>query len=97
MEVSHIRINIKTMLFVVLVINKYALLIILASLLKSHLGQDAVHKFINSMVKGSKYCSCMMKNDFKKELLMNKEDDENFVSSTKYWICDNTFVKVREH
>ena len=40
----------------------------------------------------------MTKKNFIKELLMNKEDDENFVSFTK---CDNTFVKgdvkVRDH
>ena len=42
-----------------------------------------------------------MKENFKKELVMNKEDDENFESSTKCWICDNTSVKddakVRDH
>ena len=32
---------------------------------------------------------------------MTKEEDDNFESSTKCWICDNTFVegsvKVRDH
>ena len=74
---------------------------ILASLFKSYLGQDAVHKFITYMVKESKDYSGMMKKHFTKELLTNKKDDANFESSTKCWICDYTFVKgddkVRNH
>ena len=42
-----------------------------------------------------------MKKRFNKELVMTKEDDENFESSVKCWICDNSFaegdVKVRDH
>ena len=34
-----------------------------------------------------------MKNCCNRELAMNKEDDENFESSIKYWICNNTFAK----
>ena len=34
-----------------------------------------------------------MKNCFNRELAMNKEDDENFESSIKQWICNNTFAK----
>ena len=37
---------------------------------------------------------------FKKELLMTKEDNEDFMNSTKCWICDNDYVdndvKVRD-
>ena len=37
---------------------------------------------------------------FNKELVMTNEDDENFENTTKYWICDNSFlesdVKVRD-
>ena len=43
----------------------------------------------------------MKKEYFDKEPVKTKEDDENFESSTKCWICDNTFVKsgikVRDH
>ena len=42
-----------------------------------------------------------MKKHFNKELVMTKEDNENFESSTKCWICVNNFVKgdvkVRDH
>ena len=37
--------------------------------------------------------SHMRKNHYNKELVMNKEDDENFENSAKYWICSNTFVE----
>ena len=53
------------------------------------------------MVEERKYYSCMMKKHFDKELVMTKEDDENFESSAKCWICNNPFiegdVKVRDH
>ena len=45
------------------------------------------------MVEKSKYSSHVMKKHFNKELAMTKEDDENFESSTKCWICDNIFVE----
>ena len=41
-----------------------------------------------------------MKKHFNKELVMTKEDNENFTNSTKCWICDNDTdndVKVRDH
>ena len=47
-----------------------------------YLGQHAVLKS-NNMVKQSIYCTQVMKKDFNKELVMSKEDDKNFESSTK--------------
>ena len=42
-----------------------------------------------------------MKKHFKKELVMTKEDDEDFENSTKCCICDDDYVedevKVRDH
>ena len=42
-----------------------------------------------------------MKKHFQKELLMTKEDNEDFENSTKYWMCDNDYVNndvnVRDH
>ena len=68
---------------------------------KTYLGEDAVYNFINSMIKESKYCSDMMKNKFKKELVMTKGDNENVENSFKCRICDNDYVdndvKVRDH
>ena len=53
------------------------------------LGKDTVYNFINNMIKESKYCNEVMKKHFHKELVMTKEDNEDFKNSTKYWICDN--------
>ena len=60
---------------------------------KSYLGEYAVYNFI--------YCSDVMKNNFKKELVMNKNGNEDFENSAKCWICDNDYidndVKTRYH
>ena len=68
---------------------------------KSYLGEDAVYNFICSMIEESKYCSGVMKKHFNKELVMTKEDNEDFEKSTKCWVCDNDYidgdVKVRDH
>ena len=49
---------------------------------KSYSGEDTVYNFINSMTEKSMYCSEVMKKHFNKELVMTKEDDEDFESST---------------
>ena len=49
---------------------------------KSYSGEDTVNNFINSMTEKSMYCSEVMKKHFNKELVMTKEDDEDFESST---------------
>ena len=68
---------------------------------KTYLGKDVVYNFINSMIEESKYLSDVMKKYFNKELVMTKEDNEDFNNSTKSWICDNYYVdndvKVRDH
>ena len=73
----------------------------LSQTFKTYLGKDPVYNLINNMIKESKYCSEVMKKHFNKELVMPKKDNENFKSSTKYWICDNDYidndVKVRVH
>ena len=53
------------------------------------------------MIEESKYCSDVMRKHFDKELVVTKEDNEDFENSTKYWICNNDYVdgdvKVRDH
>ena len=55
----------------------------------SYLDEDAVYNFVSSMIEESRYCSDVMKKHFNKELVMTKEDNEDFKKSTKCWICDN--------
>ena len=65
------------------------------------LDEDAAYNFINSVIEESKYCSDAMKKYFSKELVMTKEDNENFKNSSKCWICDTDYVdndvKVRDN
>ena len=53
------------------------------------------------MTEESKYCSNVRKKYFNKELVMTKEDIEDFKNSPKCWVCDNDYVdndvKVRDH
>ena len=53
------------------------------------------------MVKEWKYCIRVIRKYFNKKLVMTKEDDGDFESSTNCWICDNPHVdgdiKVRDH
>ena len=50
---------------------------------KTYLGKDAVYNFINSMIKERKSSSDVMKKNFDKEVVMTKEDNEDFKKSTK--------------
>ena len=53
------------------------------------------------MIKESEYWSEVIKKHFNKELVINKEDNEDFKNSTKCWIWYNDYVnndvKVRYH
>ena len=53
------------------------------------------------MIEESKYRPDMMKKHFNKELVMTREDKEDFQNCTNYLIFDNVcvevFVKVRAH
>ena len=59
---------------------------------KSYFVQDAVYKFVNSMIEEGKDCADMMKNHFNEELVMIKEDDEYFENSTNCLSLDNVHV-----
>ena len=46
------------------------------------------------MIEESKYYSNMMKKHFNKELVMTKEENEDFKNSTESWICGNDCVDL---
>ena len=60
-----------------------------------------VQNSINGMIEESKFCTTIMKKHFNKELVMTKEDDQDFENSNKCSKCDNVSVegdgKVRDH
>ena len=64
-------------------------------LFKTYLGKDPVQNFINSMIEDSKYCKDVMKKHFNKELVIAKEDNEDFKNSTKGYVYGKVKVKVR--
>ena len=53
------------------------------------------------MIKNSTCCTSETKKHFNKELVITKEDNEDFKNFTKCCICDNDYVdndaKVRDH
>ena len=44
------------------------------------------------MIEESKYCSNIMEKYFNKNLVMTREEDENFKNSTRCSICHNHYV-----
>ena len=44
------------------------------------------------MTEESKHCKNVMKKHFNKELVMTKEDNEDFENSTTCWICDKDYI-----
>ena len=70
-------------------------------LFKLYVVEDAVCNFINNTVRESKCCSEVMKKQFNENLVITKNDHEDFKNSNKCWICKKTYVegdvKVRDH
>ena len=68
---------------------------------QQELKKLTIYNFINNMIEESKYYSKVMKKHLNKELVMTKEDNEDFKNSNKCWICENDYVdndiKVRDH
>ena len=50
--------------------------------MKSYLGEDALYNFLSGMIGENKYCSDVMKKHFNKELLLNRENNEDLENST---------------
>ena len=50
-------------------------------------GENAVHKFLESMLKEKEYCEEMKKKHFNKDMIMTKDDIINFKNATCCHIC----------
>ena len=63
--------------------------------------ENAAYKFIKAILKGYEYSNKLMKKDFNKNLILTKEEEENFQSSNTCWICEKLIEdddeKVRDH
>ena len=64
-------------------------------------GENAAYIFIEAILKEYQYCKKVMKKHFNKNLIMDKEEEEQVQSSNACWICEKIIhdddEKVRDH
>ena len=64
-------------------------------------GENAVHKFMENMLKEVNWCKSKMKKHFNKPLKMTIDDENDFQKSMKCHICDLQYtdedIRVRDH
>ena len=64
-------------------------------------GENAVYKFMENMLEEVNWCKQTMKKQFKKPLIMTKENETDFQKAIKCHICDikytNKDIRVRDH
>ena len=64
-------------------------------------GKNAVYKFMENMLEEVNWCKQTMKKQFKKPLIMTKENETDFQKAIKCHICDikytNKDIRVRDH
>ena len=66
-----------------------------------HRGENAVHKFMENMLKEVNWCKSKMKKHFNKPLKMTMENEIDFKKAIKCHICDQQYtdkdIRVRDH
>ena len=64
-------------------------------------GENAVYKFMETMLEEVNWCKSKMKKHFNKPLKMTKEDEKDFRKAIKCHICDQQYtdkdIRVRDH
>ena len=64
-------------------------------------GKDAAYKFLEKMLDEVRHCKKIVKKHFNKELIMSKDDENNFKKSTECHICNKKYnekdIRVRDH
>ena len=64
-------------------------------------SKNAVHKFMEFMLKEVKYCKNVMKEKFNKPLRMTKENEKEFKKAEECHICNKKYtdkdIRVRDH
>ena len=64
-------------------------------------GENAVHKFMEKMLKEVKYCKAVIKKHFNKPLVMTEVDEQHFKTMDGCHICGEKYtdkdVRVRDH
>ena len=66
-----------------------------------HRGENAVHKFMENMLKEVNWCKSQIKKHFNKPLKMTMENEIDFKKAIKCHICDQQYtdkdIRVRDH
>ena len=66
-----------------------------------HRGENAVHKFMENMLKEVNWCKSQIKKHFNKPLKMTMENEIDFKNAIKCHICDEQYtdkdIRVRDH
>ena len=64
-------------------------------------GENAIYQFMEKMLEEVKYCQKIKKKYFNQDMILTKEDQENFKTADKCHICDQKYTKedtpVRDH
>ena len=64
-------------------------------------GENVAYKFIKAIFKDYDYCKKVIKKHFNKNLILSKEEEEQFQSSSTCWICEKLIdadnEKVRDY
>ena len=64
-------------------------------------GENRTYEFIKSILKEYEHCKKVMKKHFNKNLIITKEEEDQYQSSNTCWICkkliDDDDEKVRDH
>ena len=64
-------------------------------------GKDSAYKFLEKMLDEVIHCKKIVKKHFNKELIMTKDDENNFKKSTECHICNKKYnekdIRVRDH
>ena len=69
--------------------------------LQTYRGKNAVYRFMEKMLEEVKHCKSIMKNEFNKELIITRDDEEKFQKSIECHACNKKYddkdVRVRNH
>ena len=64
-------------------------------------GENAAHKFLKRMLKEVKWCKKMKYEHFNKDMILIKDDEQNFKNADKCYVCNKNYSKkdihVRDH
>ena len=62
---------------------------------KAYIGENAINKFLNDMIKESRHFSKVIETEFNKPFVMNEKIYENFKNFNKCWIGKKYTKKIK--